>query len=84
MACASVSETVDLVENAYEQNDLESEQQFMDQKGDKKWEVESYVRQTEHWPSSGSHILAQYDDDSIVVYQAYEPMIAQYAVDNQR
>ncbi|KAL4229113.1 hypothetical protein ACF0H5_012152 [Mactra antiquata] len=34
------------------------------------------------WPSSGRHILAQYDDKNIVVYQAFCPEIASYAVKN--
>lgn len=36
------------------------------------------------WPQSGRHILAQYDETSIYVYQAYRPSIAQFAVDQQR
>ena len=36
------------------------------------------------WPREGKHILAQYDENSIVVYQAYRPEIAEYAVANQR
>ena len=36
------------------------------------------------WPASGRHILAQFDDDSIIVYQAYRPAIAEYAVAHQR
>ena len=31
---------------------------------------------------SGKHILAQFDDDSIVVYQAYRDSIARFAVEN--
>ena len=51
----------------------------------KEWSVQSYVEQKETiWPDDGRHILAQYDDDSIVVYQAYCPEIAEYAVKNQK
>lgn len=46
---------------------------------------------TEHYndlknqlPASGRHILAQYDDERVVVYQAYRPEIAAYAVKHQR
>jgi hypothetical protein len=41
--------------------------------------TEPYTRQAARWPSSGRHILAQYDDDSIVVYQAYRPAIGHFA-----
>lgn len=43
-----------------------------------------YIDQAREWPASGRHILAQFDDDSIVVYQAYSPAIAQHAVEHQR
>jgi uncharacterized protein DUF4291 len=43
-----------------------------------------YLEQLPTWPPSGRHILAQFDDDSIYVYQAYRPAIANYAVTNQR
>ena len=42
---------------------------------------------TEHapvWPQSGRHIMAQFDADTIVVYQAYRPAIAGFAVEHQR
>ncbi len=48
------------------------------------WKSESYVKQTKIWPQLGKHILAQYDDDSVVVYQAYKPSIAEYAVKHQQ
>lgn len=48
------------------------------------WKVESYDYQAgEVWPRRGQHILAQYDEDSVVVYQAFRPEIADYAVANQ-
>jgi hypothetical protein len=31
------------------------------------------------WPVEGNHILAQYDNKSIIVYQAYRPSIGQFA-----
>ena len=43
-----------------------------------------YREQAACWPASGRHILAQHDDESIVVYQAYRPAIAEYAVAHQR
>jgi hypothetical protein len=33
-------------------------------------------------PTSGKHILAQFDEDSIIVYQAYRTSIARFAVEN--
>ena len=51
----------------------------------REWKVQSYVEQRDtEWPQDGKHILAQYDADSVVVYQAYCPEIAEYAVENQR
>ncbi len=41
--------------------------------------TESYLAQNEQWPTSGRHILAQYDDETIVVYQAYRPSIGHFA-----
>ncbi|XP_038061840.1 uncharacterized protein LOC119732414 [Patiria miniata] len=47
--------------------------------------TESYKMQVErHWPTKGRHILAQYDEEEIIVYQAFCPEIADYAVSNQR
>ncbi|ESO97412.1 hypothetical protein LOTGIDRAFT_203752 [Lottia gigantea] len=46
--------------------------------------TESYSEQTKRWPKDGKHILAQFDDKNIVVYQAFKPSIAEYAVHNQR
>jgi hypothetical protein len=37
--------------------------------------TEPYEAQLARWPSSGRHILAHFDADSIVVYQAYRPDI---------
>lgn len=41
--------------------------------------TEPYLPQVDRWPRSGFHILAQYDADSIVVYQAYRPSIGHFA-----
>lgn len=41
--------------------------------------TEPYLAQQSYWPTSGRHILAQYDDTSIVVYQAYRPAIGRFA-----
>ncbi|HKE96420.1 MAG TPA: DUF4291 domain-containing protein [Povalibacter sp.] len=45
---------------------------------------ERYAEQSPAWPRKGRHILAQYDADSICVYQAYRPSIAAHAVSHQR
>jgi len=41
--------------------------------------TEPYLEQNARWPKSGRHILAQFDADSIVVYQAYRPSIGRFA-----
>jgi hypothetical protein len=46
--------------------------------------IRPYLDQARDWPAAGRHILAQFDDDAIVVYQAYRPAIAAYAVRHQR
>lgn len=46
--------------------------------------IKFYNEQMLAWPQTGRHIMAQYDADSIIVYQAYRPSIAQYAVEHQR
>src|SRR5262245_26340211 len=42
--------------------------------------TERYLDQVATWPSEGRHILAHYDADSIVVYQAYRPSIGHHTV----
>lgn len=46
--------------------------------------LKSYIAQAPLWPKSGRHILAQFDPDSIYVYQAFRSGIADYAVAHQR
>ena len=46
--------------------------------------TERYVIQKDLWPQSGRHILAQYTDDAILVYQAYNNQIADYALQHQK
>lgn len=45
--------------------------------------LELYSKQNAYWPEKGRHILAQYDENSVVVYQAYCPSIARFAVKHQ-
>ncbi|ELT92750.1 hypothetical protein CAPTEDRAFT_138895 [Capitella teleta] len=46
--------------------------------------TERYGNQRDTWPSEGRHILAQFDESSVVVYQAFNKCIADVAVLNQR
>ena len=39
----------------------------------------TYVEQNERWPRAGRHILAHYDDQTVIVYQAYCPEIGHFA-----
>lgn len=39
-----------------------------------------YVQQARSWPSAGRHIMATFDDHSIIVYQAYNDAIADAAL----
>lgn len=45
--------------------------------------IESYEKQKQCWPESGKHIMAQFDDESIFVYQSYRPEIGEFAAKNQ-
>ncbi|PTM57703.1 DUF4291 domain-containing protein [Desmospora activa] len=44
--------------------------------------IEPYLQQVKRWPQTGRHVLAQFDADAIVVYQAYRPSIGRFAVQN--
>jgi hypothetical protein len=44
--------------------------------------VEPYVEQSRRWPRSGRHILAQFDENEIDVYQAYRPDIGRFAAEH--
>lgn len=46
--------------------------------------LEAYVAQVTRWPTEGRHVMAQFDPESVVVYQAFRHEIADYAVRNQR
>jgi hypothetical protein len=41
--------------------------------------TELYLAQSERLPKTGRHVVAQYDDDSVIVYQAYRPAIGHFA-----
>lgn len=42
----------------------------------------SYLDQVERIPKTGRHIIAQYDDQSVIVYQAYSQSIAHFALEH--
>lgn len=44
--------------------------------------TESYRDQAAIWPKAGRHVLARFDADTVVVYQAYRPAIGRYAVEH--
>ena len=44
--------------------------------------TEPYLKQLERWPKTGRHILAQFDERSVVVYQAFRPEIGHFAVEH--
>ena len=43
-----------------------------------------YLEQLSQWPRTGRHIMANYDENQIVVYQAYRPEIGHYAAKHQQ
>ncbi len=45
--------------------------------------LEKYEIQKEIWPTEGKHILAQFDEERILVYQSYRPKIGNFAIRNQ-
>lgn len=45
--------------------------------------TEKYIEQIKRLPKTGQQIIANKDSDNIIVYQAFNPQIANYAVDNQ-
>ncbi|MCQ9634396.1 DUF4291 domain-containing protein [Chryseobacterium sp. WG23] len=45
--------------------------------------LKKYKEQLPDWPQKGHHIMAQYDDEKIVVYQSYKRAIGEFAVKNQ-
>lgn len=41
-----------------------------------------YLDQAARWPRRGRHILAQFSDEHVVVYQAYRPAIGRFAAEH--
>ncbi|WP_420571028.1 DUF4291 domain-containing protein [Kordia sp.] len=48
-----------------------------------KLNIQNYIQQNNEWPQNGHHIMAQYDDEKIIVYQSYRPAIGNFAAKNQ-
>lgn len=48
-----------------------------------KIELKKYDEQVTVWPKSGYHIMAQYDEEEIIVYQSYRKDIGEFAAKNQ-
>jgi hypothetical protein len=44
--------------------------------------TDAYTLQSARWPQRGRHVLAQYDDETVVVYQAYRPAIGRFAAEH--
>lgn len=44
--------------------------------------TERYSEQSARWPAAGRHILAHYDDHTIIVYQAYCPSIGRFTAEH--
>jgi hypothetical protein len=44
--------------------------------------TEPYLIQTAGWPNSGRHLMAQFDAEAVIVYQAYRPAIGHFAAKN--
>ncbi|EDP96712.1 hypothetical protein KAOT1_16153 [Kordia algicida OT-1] len=52
-------------------------------KNNMKLNIQNYITQNNEWPQNGHHIMAQYDDEKIIVYQSYRPAIGLFAAENQ-
>jgi hypothetical protein len=48
-----------------------------------KLKLKKYKEQLLDWPKKGHHIMAQYDDEQIIVYQSYRKEIGEFAIQNQ-
>lgn len=42
-----------------------------------------YAEMNKRWPAKGQHIMGYYNDDNIVIYQAYNHQIADYGMTHQ-
>src|SRR6516164_4425557 len=44
--------------------------------------TEPYLAQNVRWPTSGRYILAHFDEESVIVYQAYRSAIGHFAAEH--
>lgn len=44
--------------------------------------LEAHDTQAARWPARGRHVMAQFDADRVVVYQAYRPSIGRFAAEH--
>lgn len=47
-------------------------------------QLKHYRQQLGKWPQTGRHIMAQFDQNRVIVYQAYRPTIGDFAISHQR
>ncbi len=52
------------------------------EKVNSKLQLERYSDQVGRWPTAGRHIMGQFDDQTVVVYQAYRPEIGRFAAEH--
>jgi hypothetical protein len=45
-------------------------------------QISPYRAQLARWPRAGRHVMAQFDADRVVVYQAYRQSIGQFAAEH--
>lgn len=45
--------------------------------------LKNYKEQIQDWPQEEHHLMAQYDDEKIIVYQSYRKAIGEFAIRNQ-
>lgn len=48
-----------------------------------KLKTKLYKEQIKEWPQTGHHIMAQFDEEKVIVYQSYRPEIGNFAVKHQ-
>jgi len=44
--------------------------------------LKNYLNQKQCWPKQGKHVMAQFTEETVVVYQAYRPAIGEFAAQN--
>jgi hypothetical protein len=55
----------------------------LEQQLDRELRTELYTKQRSNWPL-GKHVLAQFTDDAVLVYQAYNSEIGKYALEHKK